>query len=178
MTPETVIDFWRKAGPDKWFGGGPDFDEACRSAFREAWTAARRGECEAWAETPEGALALVILLDQMPRNMFRGSAEVYASDLEARRAASRAIERGFDRAVDPTLRRFFYLPYMHSEDIADQRLSVALNGQVDADSLKWAQHHHDIVARFGRFPHRNAVLGRATTPDEAAYLADEGAFKG
>lgn len=178
MTPETVIDFWRKAGPDKWFGGGPDFDEACRSSFREAWTAARGGTLDAWAETPDGALALVILLDQMPRNMFRGTSEVYATDVDARRVAGRAIELGFDQTVDPAMRRFFYLPYMHSEDIVDQRLSVALNRQVDADLLKWAEHHHDIVARFGRFPHRNAVLGRTSTAEEAAYLAGDGAFKG
>ncbi|MEJ1158319.1 DUF924 family protein [Prosthecomicrobium sp. N25] len=179
MQPAEVIDFWRDAGPERWFDSTPDFDAACRDGFAAAWAVARGGALAAWEETPEGALALVILLDQMPRNMFRGEARTYASDPEAREVARRALARGFDTQVSDDLRRFFYLPFMHSEDIEDQRRSVLLFDALgDADSAKWARHHHDIVARFGRFPHRNALLGRSSTADEVAFLAEPGAFAG
>ncbi len=127
----------------------------------------------------DGALALCLLLDQFPRNMFRGTRRAYRTDPVAVDVADRAIERKHDRAVAPELRRFFYLPFSHSEDPADQERSVALAEALgDPETVKWARHHRDIVARFGRFPHRNAILGRSTTPEEAAFLAEEGAFKG
>ncbi|MBT9287943.1 DUF924 domain-containing protein [Hyphomicrobiaceae bacterium 22] len=178
LNANDVIAFWLEAGPELWFGGGPGFDARCRAAFLSAWQDARVGRLDRWAETPDGALALVLLLDQMPRNMFRGTADAYATDPAARRTAHRAIERRFDRAFPPELARFFALPFMHSEDPADQALSVFLAEGLGGDAPRWARHHAEIVARFGRFPHRNAILGRLSRPDEHAYLADPDAFRG
>jgi uncharacterized protein (DUF924 family) len=176
--PNDVVGFWRQAGPEKWFKKVPAFDEAIRLKFEPTHHAAARGEYDAWAETPDGALALLILLDQFPRNLYRGSAHQFAADGKARVIARAAIERGFDRQVDPGLRNFFYLPFEHSENLADQDYSVALCAEAgDADNLKWATLHRDIIDRFGRFPHRNACLGRATTPEEQEFL-DEGGFSG
>jgi len=176
--PNDVVGFWRQAGPAKWFKKAYAFDEAIRLKFEPTHHAAARGEYDAWAATPEGALALLILLDQFPRNLYRGSAHQFATDPKARAIARTAVESGFDRQVDPILRNFFYLPFEHSEDLADQDYSIALCAEAgDADNLKWAQIHRDIIARFGRFPHRNAALGRVTTPPEQAFL-DEGGFSG
>ena len=177
-TPDEVISFWREAGPEKWFSKDETFDQACRGRFLPTYEAAARGDLNEWELTPEGALAVILLLDQFPRNMFRGQRETYKADPVALMAADRAIERGFDHKVDPEFRRFFYLPFMHSESLRHQERSVALNEALGAeDSIKWARHHHDIVARFGRFPHRNAILGRETTPEEEAFLK-ENDFRG
>ena len=139
---------------------------------------AAAGQLSAWEHGAKGALALLILLDQFPRNMFRGSPRMFATDPMARAIAAGSIVRGHDAQVDKELRNFFYLPFEHSEDLADQERSVALcKAAGDADSLKWAEIHADIIRRFGRFPHRNAVLGRATTPDEQKFL-DDGGFGG
>jgi uncharacterized protein (DUF924 family) len=136
------------------------------------------GELASWEMSDDGALALVIVLDQFPRNMFRGSAETYASDALARDVVQRAIDRGVDTRIDPTLREFLYLPFMHSEELADQIRCIALSRQAGlTESAKWAEHHAEIIRRFGRFPHRNGILGRTTTPDEQAFL-DEGGFGG
>ena len=178
-TIEEVLAFWRAAGPDKWFSKDDAFDEACRERFLLTHEAAARGDLNQWELVPDGALALCLLLDQFPRNMFRGTRRAYRTDPVAVDVADRAIERKHDRAVAPELRRFFYLPFSHSEDPADQERSVALAEALgDPETVKWARHHRDIVARFGRFPHRNAILGRPTTAEEAAFLAEEGAFKG
>jgi uncharacterized protein (DUF924 family) len=175
---EDVVAFWREAGPDKWFAKDDAFDEACRR-FLLTHEAAARGDLNEWELKPEGTLALCLLLDQFPRNMFRGTRRAYRTDPVAVMVADRAIERGYDKAVEPDLRRFFYLPFMHSEDLADQERSVALNEALgEEDSIKWAGHHRDVVARFGRFPHRNAILGRQSTAEEKAFLAEEDAFKG
>jgi uncharacterized protein (DUF924 family) len=140
--------------------------------------AAARGELAAWEESPEGALALVILLDQFPRNMFRGSAHAFATDPLARAVANRALARGFDQVTDEMVRPFFYLPFMHSELAADQDRSVRLHGAFgDAERLRHAVIHHDIVVKFGRFPHRNHAMGRDTTPAEREFL-DGGGFAG
>jgi uncharacterized protein (DUF924 family) len=177
-TPDEVISFWREAGPEKWFSKDEAFDQACRDRFLPTYEAAARGDLNEWELTPDGALAVILLLDQFPRNMFRGQRETYKTDPVALMAADRAIERGFDNKVEPLFRRFFYLPFMHSESLADQERSVTLNEALgDADSVKYAHHHHDIVARFGRFPHRNAILGRETTPEEEAFLK-ESDFRG
>ena len=177
-TPDEVINFWREAGPEKWFSKDDAFDQACRDRFLPTYEAAARGDLNEWELTPEGALAVILLLDQFPRNMFRGKRETYKADPVALMAADRAIERGFDHQVEPTFRRFFYLPFMHSESLPDQERSVALNEALgEEDSVKYAHHHHDIVARFGRFPHRNAILGRETTPEEEAFLQED-SFRG
>lgn len=178
VTAKEVVDFWQDAGPERWFERSEAFDDMCEMGFEEAHQQAARHELDDWKNSAEGALALVILLDQIPRNIYRGSAQTYATDPLARDVAERAIERGFDTQVDPELRMFFYLPFMHSEDIADQQRSLALYRSLDTDGAdKWAVHHHKIIERFGRFPHRNALLGRESTQEEQAYLDDEG-FKG
>ena len=151
---------------------------AIKSRFLETHEAAARGELAAFEESAEGALALVILLDQFPRNMFRGTARAFATDPLARAVADRAIARGFDQATDKAMRQFFCLPFMHSELIADQHRSVQLYEALgDADLSSYALSHRDIVAKFGRFPHRNRLLGRDTTPAEQEFL-DAGGFAG
>jgi uncharacterized protein (DUF924 family) len=178
VTLDDVLAFWRDAGPERWFVKDEAFDRVCRDRFMAAYEAAARGDLNEWELSPDGALAVVLLLDQIPRNMFRGTREVYKADPVALMAADRAIEKGYDRQVDPALRRFFYLPFMHSEELREQQRSVALNeGLGDPEILKWARHHHDIIARFGRFPHRNEILGRVSTPEEQAFLT-ESEFRG
>ncbi|MBV9078549.1 MAG: DUF924 domain-containing protein [Methylobacteriaceae bacterium] len=170
-TPDTVLAFWREAGSERWFDADPAFDAACRARFLGVYEAAAAGRLAGWEATPDGALALAILLDQMPRNMFRGTARAWSTDALALSVAERALARGDDGRVAPELRRFFYLPFMHAEDLAAQERSVALNEALgDEDAVRWARHHRDVVARFGRFPHRNATLGRASRPDEIAFL--------
>lgn len=166
-----VVAFWREAGPERWFAKDDGFDAACRARFLGVWERAVRGELDDWNATAEGALGLVILLDQMPRNMFRNDPRAWSSDAQARAAAEAALAKGFDREVEPEIRAFFYLPFEHAEDRAAQARSVALFEALgNPENLKWARHHRDIVARFGRFPHRNAVLGRESTPEELAFL--------
>jgi uncharacterized protein (DUF924 family) len=177
ITPADIVAFWRAAGPQKWFKKDAAFDAAIRERFFSTYEAAAAGKL-AWEATPEDALALLLLLDQFPRNMFRGQARAFATDPLARAVAGRAIARGFDRQFPPAERIFCYLPFEHSEDIADQERSVALvRACGDADLVKWAELHADIIRRFGRFPHRNAVLGRRTTAEEQAFL-DGGGFAG
>jgi len=176
--PNDVISFWRQAGPEKWFKKVDAFDEAIRLKFEPVHHAAARGEYDAWAQDAEGALALLILLDQFPRNLYRGSAHAFATDPKARAIARAAVEAGLDRKVEPALRNFFYLPFEHSEDLADQDFCLALTTEAgEPDDIKWAGLHRDIIVRFGRFPHRNASLGRVTTAEEQEFL-DEGGFSG
>ena len=172
-----VVAFWRDAGPKRWFSKNAAFDAAFGARFLDAHESAAHGELEAWEADPTGALALVILLDQYPRNAFRDTPRVYATDAQARAVATRAIAAGLDAAIEAPLRLFLYLPFAHSEDLADQQRSLALQRALDPALMEHAQEHHDIVARFGRFPHRNAVLGRATTADEQQFL-DGGGFRG
>ena len=174
----SVLAFWREAGPEKWFTKNAAFDVEIAQRFLPTYEAAAEGRLAYWEHSPEGALALLIVLDQFPRNMFRGSARTYAADPLAHEVASRAIARGFDQKFAASERNFFYLPFTHSELLADQERCVALSRAAgDADNLKWAELHADIIRRFGRFPHRNAILGRATTADEQAFL-DGGGFAG
>jgi uncharacterized protein (DUF924 family) len=176
VTPADILAFWRDAGPDRWYSRDEAFDAEVRRRFLGLWQRAAACELSSWETSDDGALALVIVLDQFPRNMFRGSAETYASDTLARDVARRAIDRSVDTRIDPNLREFLYLPFMHSEELADQIRCAELLRQAGlADNAKWAEHHADIIRRFGRFPHRNGILGRATTPDEQAFL-DEGGF--
>jgi uncharacterized protein (DUF924 family) len=177
-SPEAVLEFWRAAGEEKWFKKNAAFDDGIRTQFLETYETGAVGKLTDWERTADGALALVIVLDQFPRNMFRNDARTYAADPLARAVASRALDRGFDRDVPNIDRQFFYLPFEHSETLADQDRCCALFAATgDADKLKWATLHADIIRRFGRFPHRNVLLGRATTPEEQTFL-DGGGFKG
>ncbi len=173
-----IVSFWREAGPEKWFEKDDEFDLTIRSRFLAIHEAAARGDLAAFEETLEGALALVILLDQFPRNMFRGSTRAFATDPLARAVANRALARGFDLAVDETMRPFFYLPFMHSELLADQDRCLRLYEAFgDPEQLKFAVTHRDIILKYGRFPHRNRALGRETTQAEREFL-DGGGFSG
>ncbi len=177
---QEVLDFWfSEAVRPLWFNATPEFDRELEGRFRGLWEAAAGGGLDHWQETPEGALALVIVLDQFPLNMFRGQPASFSTEAAARQVAEAAIARGFDTAMAPERRVFLYLPFMHSESLADQERSVALyDGAGHGDGPKWARHHRDIVRRFGRFPHRNAILGRESTPEELAWLASDEAFTG
>jgi uncharacterized protein (DUF924 family) len=175
---QEVLAFWREAGPERWFKPDAGFDAAIRERFGRLHAAAAAGRLDGLAASPEGALALVLLLDQFSRNLHRGQPATYAHDEQARGIARRAVESGFDRAVEPRLRTFFYMPFMHSEALADQQLCVRLcHALYDLDTLKWARHHAGIIRRFGRFPHRNIILGRHTSPAERAFL-EAGGFGG
>lgn len=176
--PDDVVDFWFDAGPKKWFSKSETFDEEIRSRFGPTVAAAGAGDLDDWQVTPQGVLALVLLLDQFTRNIFRGDPRTWGFDDKAVAVSEAAIAKGYDMALPLEKRRWLYMPYMHSEDPAMQRRSVELSEKVDdADYRKFARHHAEIVERFGRFPHRNELLGRDTTPEEAAWL-DEGGFSG
>ena len=173
---EEVLAFWFAPGRRKqWFAASDDFDGEVRRVLGPSHESAAAGRLETWRETPEGCLALCILLDQVPRNIFRGTARAYASDVQARAVARHAIERRFDLAMEDKDRRMFlYLPLEHSEELADQELCVALCRERidDADYLRYVERHLEIVQRFGRFPHRNRILGRESTAEEEAFLAE------
>jgi uncharacterized protein (DUF924 family) len=172
-----ILDVWRDAGPAKWFARDDAFDAALRARFiDEHFAAARRGR-EASLADADGALALILLLDQVPRNVFRDSAHAFATDPLAREYAQRALDAGFDTRVDPALRIFFYMPFEHSEAMADQDRAVALCEALgDASYLKYAQAHRDVIRRFGRFPHRNRALARLNTAEEQVWLDAGGGF--
>ena len=178
VTPADVLAFWRQAGGDRWYKRDDAFDADIRHRFHETWQKAVAGELSSWETSDDGALALVIVLDQFPRNMFRNDPRTYANDHFAREVANRAIARGVDGRIDPILLEFLYMPLMHSEHPADQQRCVALfRGSGNSDNLKYAEQHADIIRRFGRFPHRNRTLGRETTAEEQAFL-DAGGFSG
>lgn len=177
-TPNDVLGFWRNAGPEKWYAKNARFDDAIRLKFEPVHHRAARGEYEEWALTPEGSLALLILLDQFPRNLYRGSGHSFATDSNARAIARAASERGWHKVVEPEMRQFMLLPFEHSEDIADQDYGLELAQDLgDPEILKWVNIHREIILRFGRFPHRNGLLGRTTTPEEHVFL-NEGGFSG
>ncbi|GLK73558.1 DUF924 family protein [Ancylobacter dichloromethanicus] len=174
-TADEIIAFWRNAGPERWFEKDAAFDAAIRARFFPAYEAAAAGALRAWEDTAEGCYALILLLDQFPRNLFRGSRQAFATDAQARAIADAAIARGFDRAFELPERRFFYVPFMHSEELADQQRCVALcEAAGDAEGVHHAVIHRDIIRDFGRFPHRNPVLGRDTSEAEHTFLKDGG----
>jgi len=178
ISPADIIAFWREAGADRWWTKNDAFDATVRSRFLGLWSEAAAGGLQGWRDSDEGTLALVIVLDQFPRNMFRGDRRTYATDALAREVVRRAVDNGVDRRIDPVLQQFIYMPLMHSEELADQKRCVELfRAARDAGNLKYAEGHADIVRRFGRFPHRNAMLDRASTPDEQTFL-DAGGFSG
>jgi uncharacterized protein (DUF924 family) len=175
-SPEEIVRFWREAGPDRWYKKDPAFDDEIRRRFFATYEAAAVGKLKGWEDSAQSALALLILLDQFPRNMFRNDKRAFATDELARAITAGALIKGFDGEVGD-MRGFFYLPFMHSEDLADQERAVALYKAAGSPDLKWADLHADIIRKFGRFPHRNAVLGRKTTPEEQKFL-DDGGFAG
>ena len=178
VKPAEILTFWREAGGERWYRRDGAFDAEVRRRFFELWQQAAAGELSSWEASDDGALALTIVLDQFPRNLFRDDAMTYASDRQARDTAARAIDRGADARIDPALLEFLYMPFMHSEHLPDQQRCIELfGGTSNTENKEYAEQHADIIRRFGRFPHRNRILGRATTPEEQAFL-DAGGFSG
>ena len=171
-----VLDFWfSERVKEKWWDKDADFDAEIRREFEATHKAALAGELDGWAETPDGALALIIALDQFPRNIYRDTPGAFAADGKAREVARLVLARELDRQVsEPEQRCFLYLPFEHSEDMEDQRLSVKLfRERVGTErNIEFAEAHLDVIEKYGRFPHRNAILGRPNTPEEDAYLED------
>ena len=179
-SPQSIIDFWfSDAVRPLWFKSTAEFDNQLRDRFGVLWQDAATGKLDSWDESAEGALALVILLDQIPLNIYRGKARSFSTEAKAREIAERAINKGWDTTLPDEQKAFLYMPYMHSETLADQDQAVALYQSAGLEyNLKFAQHHQDIIRRFGRFPHRNEILGRESTDAEQAYLASDEAFHG
>ena len=176
ITPADILTFWREAGTDRWYKKDDAFDAEVRHRYLDLWQKASAGELSAWEASDDGAMALTMVLDQFPRNMFRGQARAFSSDVMACDVAARAIARRVDARIDPVLVEFLYMPFMHSEHLADQLRCVELfRSAPNPDNLRYAEEHAEIIRRFGRFPHRNRLLGRVTTPEEQAYL-DGGGF--
>ncbi|GLV28708.1 hypothetical protein TomTYG75_12300 [Sphingobium sp. TomTYG75] len=163
-----LLDFWfNQVGEEGWRKHDPKLDQQCATRFCELWEEKRKLAAETFLDRADDALAAVLLFDQLPRNMFRGTAEAFKTDELARSVARGAIAHGYDIQIGGAGRRFFYMPFQHSEDIDDQNLSLSLfEAAGDAQSLEYARQHHDVIARFGRFPHRNAAIGRPTLPEE------------
>ena len=177
---EAFIAFWFSEPVSKlWFNSTPAFDDELRDRFAALYEQAAQGQLDSWQSSAHGALALVILLDQIPLNIFRGQAQSFATEQQARAIAGRAIEQGFDRQLTDAQKSFMYMPFMHSENLQDQDRSVDLYTSAGLDAnLRFARHHRELIRRFGRFPHRNAILGRASTPEEIEYLNSKEAFLG
>ena len=163
-----LLDFWfNQVGEEGWWKHDPKLDRRCAARFFQLWEEKRTLVAETFLDRADDALAAVLLFDQLPRNMFRGTAEAFKTDELARTVARGAIAHGYDIQIGGAGRRFFYMPFQHSEDIEDQKLSLSLfEAAGDARSLEYARQHHDVIARFGRFPHRNAAVGRPTLPEE------------
>lgn len=175
MTPEDIVAFWQLAGPAKWFTRDAAFDGELSVRFRDILGKARSGHCDGWAEMPEGALGLVILLDQFSRNIHRGTPLAFAADARALALARRAIAEGWHQAMPAPLARWFLIPFEHAEDLDAQGRAVSLFGSLGiGEMVQYAKSHHDVIRRFGRFPHRNVILGRKSTAAELAFLAGGG----
>jgi len=180
INPQNILDFWYSPEmQSRWFASTPELDDEIRSQFESLWRQAAAGGIDEWKETPEGCLALVIVLDQFPLNMFRGQLPSFSTEQQAVEVSKYAINQGFDQRLPTTHLSFLYMPLMHSENLADQDLSVRLFAAAKLESnLRFAQHHRELIRKYGRFPHRNSILGRQNTPDEIAYLASKEAFLG
>lgn len=174
LSAEDVLRFWFDAKPKDWFAKNAEFDQAIRARFLALYEAAAAGRLASWQETPRGCLALVIALDQFPRNMFRGTARAFASDAQARIAARRILAQGWDKAMTQNEQLFAYLPFEHSELLEDQDLACELMKEFDEKQRAYAERHRDIIRRFGRFPHRNGLLGRENTAAETEFLRQPG----
>ena len=179
-TVDEILDFWfSSVVRPRWFNATLEFDRQLEVLFAASYRQAAAGKLQHWEASPAGALALVILLDQVPLNIFRGQAQSFATESRARQVAANAIARGFDLQLNDEQKAFLYLPFMHSENLADQDFSVALYEQAGLkDNLKWAHNHREIVQRFGRFPHRNSILGRENRAEETEYLNSKQAYHG
>lgn len=180
MKPKALLDYWYSERVKKmWFAATPELDAEIKRRFEGLWEKAAAGELSQWVETAEGALALIILLDQMPLNMFRNKAKAYQTEQMAVQLAKQAIARQLDAQLPIARRAFLYMPLMHSENLADQTLAVSLFARAGLQSnLRFAKHHREIIRQFGRFPHRNRILKRQSSPRELAYLDSKQAFKG
>jgi uncharacterized protein (DUF924 family) len=180
MQPEDILSFWFAGDMRKrWFRSTEAIDREIRMRFEELWRRATVGQLDDWASTPDGALALAIVLDQFPLNMFRNRPKSFASEAKAIALSKAAVDQGLDQTLAQEQVAFLYMPLMHSEDLEDQERSVALFQAAGLDdNLRFARHHRDLIKRFGRFPHRNAILGRPSSQEELDYLASKGAFKG
>lgn len=179
IRPRDVLDFWFGAGPEKWFAKSDAFDAEIRRRFGEAHAQAAEGKLDGWAVDAQGSLALILVLDQFSRNLWRNDHRAFAQDQKALGLADEAVRRRYDVETPVTARKWFYMPYMHAEDLAAQERGLTYFAQRldDPETMKFAVEHADIIRRFGRFPHRNAVLGRETTPEEQSFL-DAGGFAG
>ena len=180
IIPEQVIAFWFDARVrPHWFNSTPELDHEIHERFIGHWEMGAQGQLDVWETKPLGAVALAIVLDQFPLNMFRGTPESFSTEALAREVAARAIGADWHASMSDDWKRFLFMPFMHSEALADQDRSVELYEKWGPEeNVKWAEHHRDIVRRFGRFPHRNAILGRESTAEEVAWLASEDGFKG
>ena len=180
VSPHDILAFWFAPGMDRqWFRATPALDAEIREHFEATWQAAADGRLRPWGDSADGALALVLVLDQFPLNMYRGSARAFATEGDAIRVGRETVRRGLDRQLVGERLAFLYMPLMHSEDLADQDEAVRLFEAAGlSDNLRFARHHRELIRRFGRFPHRNAILGRESTPDELAYLDSKEAFTG
>lgn len=171
-----ILSFWfDETAPQLWFQVNEDFDQRVRDRFADVYDLARLGACDDWRGDPDGCLALCLLYDQFPRNMFRGTPRAYECDKQAIVVAKLAVAKGFDQVIAPVRRRFVYLPFQHAENLADQKKSVALFEKLRGDdpvSYEYAQRHFKVIEQFGRFPHRNVILHRNSTPDETAFLGE------
>lgn len=178
--PQDIIDFWfSDATRELWFNSTPAFDQQLRDRYQDTWRRARQGELDRWMQSADGCLALAIVLDQFPLNMFRNTAQSYSTEAKSREVARVALENHFDQAFDTDHKVFLYMPFMHSENLEDQELALKLFDQPGLESnLRFARHHRDIVAKYGRFPHRNEALGRESTGTEIEYLNSKEAFTG
>lgn len=183
-----VLDFWFGSPDDpnhgkpkaNWFRSNPEFDREIHTCFGQVYEQAARGDLDSWQESPQTCLALILLLDQFPRNLFRGQPEAFATDWQALSTANYAIAQGYDRDLLPVQRWFIYLPFEHSESLEDQRRSVELFQQLSNDpdsfsAIEYAMRHLEVIEKFGRFPHRNGILGRPSTPAEKQFLKQPGA---
>ncbi len=179
-TIDSILDFWFSDEMTKqWFNSTPELDLKIKLNFEEIYQSAVDGKLDHWQTSPLGCLALILLFDQFPLNMYRGEKQCFATESRSREVAASAINNGFDAELSDQQKIFFYMPYMHSEDLKDQVKGIELYTKAGLkENLRFAKHHHDIVERFGRFPHRNKILGRTNTPEEAAYLSSKQAFRG
>ena len=180
LTAKSILDFWySEKVKSKWFNSSIEFDKEIKTLYEAVWKKALRGEYLSWSQSAEGCLALVIIFDQLPLNMFRGEVKSFSSELMAIKITKKAVELEFDQKIDKDKLSFLYMPLMHSENISDQDFSVKLFEKANlVENLRFAKHHQSIIKEFGRFPHRNDILRRKSTQAEVNYLNSDKAFKG